>query len=115
MTGFEGVVHILECICSCLCSFRRAGQLGPLTRLLPCTKEELKSHTPIEIKGVNTYVAPSFAKDSEHNDNYPPYNKPGAITHWLRVRMLKIFCMIDAMPAPPPFKIHLLGEVRMPK
>ncbi|BDA49070.1 Peptidyl serine alpha-galactosyltransferase [Coccomyxa sp. Obi] len=65
-------------------SFRRAGQLGPLTRLLPCTKEELKSHTPIEIKGVTTYVAPSFAKDSEHNDSYPPYNKPGAITHWLR-------------------------------
>ncbi|EIE18946.1 hypothetical protein COCSUDRAFT_68096 [Coccomyxa subellipsoidea C-169] len=65
-------------------SFRRAGQEGPLTRLLPCTKEELKSHTPIEIQGVNTYVAPSFAQDSEHDDNYPPYNKPGAITHWLR-------------------------------
>ncbi|KAK9918872.1 hypothetical protein WJX75_007695 [Coccomyxa subellipsoidea] len=65
-------------------SFRRAGQLGPLTRLLPCTKEELKSHIPTEIQGVKTYVAPSFAKDSEHDDSYPPYNKPGAITHWLR-------------------------------
>lgn len=67
------------------CSFRRAGQEGPLTRLLPCTKEELKTHTPIDIEGVNTYVAPSFAQDSEHDDRYPPYNKPGAITHWLRV------------------------------
>jgi hypothetical protein len=67
-----------------LCSFRKVGQEGPLTRLMPCTKEELESYTPIDT--VDTYIAPSFAKNSERNDFYPPYNKPGAITHWLRVR-----------------------------
>jgi hypothetical protein len=65
-------------------SFKRVGQEGPLTRLMPCTKEELAAYTPLDV--VQTYIAPSFATDSAMNDSYPPYNKPGAVTHWLRVR-----------------------------
>ena len=67
-------------------SFRRVGQQGPLTRLMPCTKEELAAYTPLDV--VDTYIAPSFALDSENGDSYQPYNKPGAVTHWLRVRVL---------------------------
>ena len=68
----------------CMRSFKRVGQQGPLTRLMPCTKEELATYTPLD--DVDTYIAPSFAQDSENGDSYPPYNKPGAVTHWLRVR-----------------------------
>ena len=70
----------------CMRRFKRVGQEGPLTRLMACTKEELEAYTPLDV--VDTYVAPSFAKDSAHSDDYPPYNKPGAVTHWLRVSHL---------------------------
>ena len=63
--------------------FKRVGQDGPLTRLMACTKEELEGYTPMDT--VDTYIAPSFAQDSAHSDDYPPYNKPGAVVHWLRV------------------------------
>ena len=52
---------------------------------MACTKEELDGYTPLD---VDTYIAPSFARDSAHSDDYPPYNKPGAVTHWLRVSRL---------------------------
>ena len=70
------------------CRFKRVGQEGPLTRLMACTKEELDGYTPLDT--VDTYIAPSFAKDSIHDDEYPPYNKPGAVTHWLRVSQLPL-------------------------
>lgn len=71
----------------CMRRFKRVGQDGPLTRLMACTKEELEAYTPLDV--VDTYIAPSFAKDSAHSDDYPPYNKPGAVTHWLRVSSLR--------------------------
>ena len=68
-----------------LCSFRRAGQPGPLTRLLSCTKEQLQSYRGLDL--MPTHVVPSLTRDPNiaHNDHYSAYNKPGAVLYWLRV------------------------------
>lgn len=35
---------------------------------------------------VPTHIAPSLTIDTEHNDVYSAYNKPGAVLHWLQVK-----------------------------
>ncbi len=67
-----------------LCSFKRSGQPGPLTRLLSCTDEKLKAYKWLDI--VPTFVVPDVEFDEEHQDHYTAYNKPFAVSAWLRVR-----------------------------
>ena len=67
-----------------LCSFKRAGQPGPLTRLLSCSDEKAKAYKWLDI--VPTFVVPDVEFDEEHNDRYTAYNKPFAVAAWLRVR-----------------------------
>lgn len=69
---------------------RRAGQAGPVTRLMSCTEAELRTYRGLDL--MPTFVAPSFKADPEHNDDYSAYNKPGAIMAWLTVRALPWPC-----------------------
>jgi NET1-associated nuclear protein 1 (U3 small nucleolar RNA-associated protein 17) len=62
---------------------RRAGQAGPVTRLMSCTEEQLKAYKGLDL--LPTFIAPSFKEDPEHGDSYAAYNKPGAIMAWLEV------------------------------
>lgn len=64
------------------CSAKRAGQEGPITRLMSCTEEQLKDYKGMDL--VPTFVAPSF-KNMVPDDEYAAYNKPGAIMAWLQV------------------------------
>ena len=68
---------------TCTHACRRAGQAGPVTRLMSCTEEELKTYRGLDL--MPTFVAPSFKYDPEHGDTYAAYNKPGAIMAWLEV------------------------------
>ncbi len=71
------------------CSARRAGQEGPITRLMSCTEEQLKDYKGIDL--VPTFVAPSF-KNIVPEDEYAAYNKPGAIMAWLEVLSFTRHC-----------------------
>lgn len=64
-------------------SFKRAGQPGPLTRLLSCSEEKLGAYKWLDI--VPTFVVPDVEYDEEHEDHYTAYNKPFAVAAWLRV------------------------------
>ncbi|KAK9863378.1 hypothetical protein WJX84_005251 [Apatococcus fuscideae] len=77
-------------------SHRKAGQPGPLTRLLSCTEEQLKDQKDMDT--VATHVAPSLTIDSKMNDVYSAYNKPGAVLHWLETTDVKedYILVIDA-------------------
>jgi len=74
-------------------SFRKSKQLGPITRLLSCTEEQLKHYEDVE--GVPTHIAPSWAIHPVTGDNYrfahliPPAAlgkscslRPGCDTHF---------------------------------
>ncbi|CAL8472223.1 g11765 [Coccomyxa elongata] len=76
-------------------SARRAGQEGPITRLMSCTEEQLKDYKGIDL--VPTFVAPSF-KNIVPDDEYAAYNKPGAIMAWLEEREPKedFILIVDA-------------------
>lgn len=63
-------------------SWRRAGQPGPLTRLLSCTPEGLQGYRATD--AVNTVVVPSYRYNIAIEDNYGLYNRPGALLHWLQ-------------------------------
>ena len=65
-------------------SWRRAGQPGPLTRLLSCAPESLQGYHASD--AVRTVVVPSFRYNIAIEDNYGPYNRPGALLHWLQAR-----------------------------
>lgn len=80
-------------------SFKRAGQPGPLTRLLSCTDEKLKAYKWLDI--VPTFVVPDVEFDEEHQDHYTAYNKPFAVSAWLRVRP-RTFPV--AVPAERPYR-----------
>ena len=82
--------HALACdalqqsaVCAC-CSFKRAGQPGPLTRLLSCSEERLATYGGLDL--MPTFVAPNMEYNADLDDHYAPYNKPSAIAAWLRVR-----------------------------
>ena len=62
-------------------SFKKAQQLGPITRLLNCTNDEKKNY-----RGMNlapTLKVPSMSRHPRTGDWYPAINKPARITHWL--------------------------------
>ena len=63
-------------------SWRRAGQPGPLTRLLSCTPEGLQGYRATD--AVTTVVVPSYRYNIAIEDNYGLYNRPGALLHWLQ-------------------------------
>ncbi|CAL8472254.1 g11796 [Coccomyxa elongata] len=74
-------------------SFKRAGQPGPLTRLMSCSEEQLKDYKWLDL--MPTYVAPNMAHDKVHDDWYQPYNKPTAIDYWLRdMKPMEEFIMV---------------------
>eukprot|EP00798_Chlamydomonas_sp_ICE-L_P000919 gene919-5221_t len=65
-------------------SFKNSGQPGKITRVMCCTEKE-KAHYPHDMLTImDTHVAPSFAHNEETNDNYPPFNKPGAVLDFMQ-------------------------------
>jgi hypothetical protein len=72
-------------------SFKRAKQPGSFTRLLSCTDAQLKDYKGLDL--VPTHVVPSLTMDpnTEHNDHYSAYNKPGAVLFWLQVPLSRQF------------------------
>ncbi|KAL8471171.1 hypothetical protein ACS0TY_028749 [Phlomoides rotata] len=63
-------------------SFRKAGQPGPITRLLSCTDEEKKSYKGMDL--APTLEVPSMSRHPKTNDWYPAINKPAGVVHWLQ-------------------------------
>lgn len=99
-------------------SWRRAGQPGPLTRLLSCTPEGLQGYRATD--SVNTVLVPSYRYNIAIEDNYGLYNRPGALLHWLQA--CKVFpaglrddllgiCLSRLLfqPAPGPHIIHFVS------
>ena len=37
-----------------------------------------------------SHIVPSLTHDTEHNDVYSAYNKPGAVMYWLRVSLFTL-------------------------
>lgn len=74
---------------------KRAGQPGPLTRLMSCSEEQLAGYQWLDI--IPTYVAPNMAYDATHDDWYQPYNKPTAIEAWLRVSLPSTACGLHSL------------------
>ncbi|KAL6978238.1 Peptidyl serine alpha-galactosyltransferase [Sarracenia purpurea var. burkii] len=63
-------------------SFKKAGQPGPVTRLLSCTEEEKKSYRGMDL--APTLEVPSMSRHPQTGDWYPAINKPAGIVHWLK-------------------------------
>lgn len=63
-------------------SHKRVGVPGPITRILTCTEEQLTNYNNVDI--VPTHVAPSWNHNPHNNDDYPAYNKPAGLLHWLQ-------------------------------
>ncbi|KAL3136783.1 hypothetical protein ABBQ38_005497 [Trebouxia sp. C0009 RCD-2024] len=91
-------------------SHKKAGQAGPITRIISCTDEQKQTYKDIDL--VPSHVVPSLTVDKEHNDVYSAYNKPGAVMYWLRdVQPTEDFILvIDAdMIMRQPFDPVALG------
>lgn len=91
-------------------SHNKAGQTGPITRIISCTEEQQKTYKDIDL--VPSHVVPSLTVDKEHNDVYSAYNKPGAVMYWLQdVKPQEDFILvIDAdMIMRQPFDPVALG------
>ncbi|KAI3408994.1 uncharacterized protein J3R85_019871 [Psidium guajava] len=63
-------------------SFKKARQPGPITRLLSCTDDELRSYRGMDL--APTMVVPSMSRHPKTGDWYPAINKPAGIVHWLK-------------------------------
>nr|GME19310.1 peptidyl serine alpha-galactosyltransferase [Ipomoea batatas] len=63
-------------------SFRKAGQPGPITRLLSCTDEEKKNYRGMDL--APTLEVPSMSRHPKTGDWYPAINKPAGVVHWLK-------------------------------
>ena len=66
-----------------LYSHRKAGQPGPLTRIMSCTPEEWDSLSDEAKTIMPTHVAPSYTHHPRTGDIYSAYNKPVAVIDWL--------------------------------
>lgn len=64
-------------------SHRKAGQSGPLTRIVSCTEEQWDQMSEEAKRLVNTHVAPSYTRHPRTGDVYPAYNKPVAVIDFL--------------------------------
>ncbi|KAI4375362.1 hypothetical protein MLD38_013242 [Melastoma candidum] len=63
-------------------SFKKAGQPGPITRLLSCSDEEVKGYGGMDL--APTMVVPSMSRHPKTGDWYPAINKPAGLVHWLK-------------------------------
>eukprot|EP00271_Cylindrocystis_brebissonii_P016813 TRINITY_DN4139_c0_g1_i1.p1 TRINITY_DN4139_c0_g1~~TRINITY_DN4139_c0_g1_i1.p1 ORF type:complete len:399 (+),score=34.71 TRINITY_DN4139_c0_g1_i1:281-1477(+) len=63
-------------------SYRKSRQPGPITRLLSCTKEDLKTYENMDI--APTFVVPSWTHHPVTNDWYSAINKPKGVTDWVQ-------------------------------
>ncbi|ESR60422.1 peptidyl serine alpha-galactosyltransferase [Citrus sinensis] len=63
-------------------SFKKAGQPGPVTRLLSCTDEDMKKYKGMHL--APTMEVPSMSRHPKTGDWYPAINKPAGIVHWLK-------------------------------
>lgn len=63
-------------------SFRKAGQPGPITRLLSCTEQERKNYKGMDL--APTFEVPSMSLHPKTGDWYPAINKPAGVVHWLK-------------------------------
>lgn len=96
-------------------SHRLAGQPGPITRLLACTEEALRTYRGLDIGP--TFVHPNLR---EHplvaEKGYPSYNKPGSLMFWLdsarAPRETYIFFVDADMMLRQPVDAHALGASR---
>lgn len=91
-------------------SHRKAGQAGPITRIISCTDEQKQAYKDMDL--MPSHTVPSLTQDKEHNDVYSAYNKPGAVMYWLRdVQPTEDFILvIDAdMIMRQPFNPVALG------
>ncbi|KAI8102669.1 hypothetical protein M9434_005468 [Picochlorum sp. BPE23] len=64
-------------------SHRKAGQPGPLTRIVSCTEEQWDQMPEEDKSLVNSHVAPSYTHHPRTGDIYPAYNKPVAVIDFL--------------------------------
>ena len=64
-------------------SHRKAGQPGPLTRIVSCTEEQWQQMSNAEKKLVRTHRAPSYTVHPRTKDVYAAYNKPVAVIDWI--------------------------------
>lgn len=63
-------------------SLKRSGHPGPVTRLLSCTAEDLKSYRGLDM--APTMVVPSWSRHPRTGEWYPAINKPVGVNHWLQ-------------------------------
>eukprot|EP00897_Mesotaenium_endlicherianum_P001554 jgi/Mesen1/1426/ME001303S00480 len=59
----------------------KSKQPGPITRLLSCTEENLKSYTNMDL--APTHVVPSLSRHPISGDMYTAINKPAGVVHWV--------------------------------
>ncbi|KAL4443932.1 hypothetical protein ABPG75_011669 [Micractinium tetrahymenae] len=93
-------------------SHKRAGQPGPITRIMCCTPEEYERLPEADRDLVPTHVAPSFTHHPRLGDVYSAYNKPLAIIDWLAKNEVKeeYVLVIDAdMIMRTPFTAEDVG------
>ncbi|CAM6129437.1 unnamed protein product [Calypogeia fissa] len=62
-------------------SFLLSGQPGRITRLLSCSDEALKTYKNMDL--APTHLVPSYSVHPLTGDEYPAFNKPAAVYHWL--------------------------------
>lgn len=76
-------------------SHKKAGQPGPLTRIVSCSPGEWEKMSSEEKTLVQTHVAPSYTNHPRTGDVYPAYNKPVAVIDWLaKTDVLEDFVLI---------------------
>ncbi|CAB4275379.1 unnamed protein product [Prunus armeniaca] len=63
-------------------SYKKAGQPGPITRLLSCTDDEKKKYKGMHL--APTFEVPSMSRHPKTGDWYPAINKPAGVVHWLK-------------------------------
>ena len=66
-------------------SYVQTNQTGGITRLMACDDVNYSAKDLTDrFFGAKTYVHPNYAKHPKTGDNYPAYNKPFSVLHWLR-------------------------------
>jgi peptidyl serine alpha-galactosyltransferase len=93
-------------------SHRKAGQPGPLTRIMCCTDAEWAALPEEDRSIATTHVAPSFTVHPRTGDPYSAYNKPVAVIDWLARNNVteEYVLIIDAdMIMREPFLPHASG------